>query len=322
MKRKFTLLAAIFAFTGLTSYSQVNLIEGWDFDNSGIATFSYEDHTCPVYLDGWDVVEGVDPSDADSFNPDDFNNTNLNRWAVRAEMLYQEEPEDGNYQHVRIQRYEWMKDAGWLHYFGPEQTVNIEGGQAYTLRFDYRVNPAQDTTSLSGYQEEDGFATDTVPAALLIKIEGFPDSIIPLQSRAHLDWNKDDINKNWDKKTIVYTTPNNVEKMTICLGVRSGKIKEWGGNINMWMDIDNVELYKGELQSITEGIATKLNVYSQNNSICINGLEGDNTVYIYSVSGVVVKTQQTVSESIEIPIEGKGLYFVKVGADSYKVIVR
>lgn len=318
MKRKFTLLATVIAFSSLSSFSQVNLINEGGFEESSIPTFSYENHTCPVYLPGWDLMEG---KNLDNLNFEDFNNENLNRWAVRAEMLYEEEPDDNNYQHVRIQRYEWMKDAGWIHYFGPQQTVNIEGGQPYTLKFDYRVNPTQDTTNMSGFQEADGFATDSVPAAVVIKIEGFPDSIIPLKARAHANWNKEDINKNWDKKTLVYTTPNNVEKMTICLAVKSGKIYDWGGNINMWMDIDNVELYKGASQSITEDKTTNLNIYAQNNSINIAGLDGSNTLYIYNVSGVLIKSLQTSDEKVEIPVN-KGLYIVKVGTNSSKVIIR
>lgn len=319
MKRKFTLLVAMAAFSGLASFSQVNLIEEGGFEDASILTFSYENHTCPVYLPGWDLKAD---RTIDNLDMEDFNNENLNRWAVRAEMLYEEEPDDNNYQHVRIQRYEWMKDAGWINYFGPQQTVEVEGGQTYTLKFDYRVNPAQDTISGSGFQESDGFATDTIPAAIVIKIEGFADSIIPLYSRAHSEWNKDDINKNWDKKTFEYKTPNNIEHMTICLGVKSGKIYDWGGNINMWMDVDNVELYKGSSSSIENENATELGIYASNNTIRIAGLAGNNTIYIYEASGRLVKNLQTTNESLEIPVEGKGLYIVRVGAQSSKVIVQ
>ncbi|MFV0469533.1 MAG: T9SS type A sorting domain-containing protein [Dysgonomonas sp.] len=318
MKRKFTILSfALLAYAG-SSFAQTNLIQQGDFEEPSIETFVYENHTCPVYVPGWDFKED---RNLDNLDPSDFNNNYLNKWSVRAEMLYEEAPEDNNYQHIRLQRYEWQQAAGWIDWFGLDQTVTIKPGTDYTLTFNYRINPGQDTTTGSGFNEADGFATIDVPAAVVLIIPDMPDSIIPLTARAHANWDKTDINKNWDTMNLVYKTPNNVDKMTVRLAVKSGQVYSWGGNINMWMDIDNVSLVEGSGSSISVAEAQNVKISSYASTIYVKELVGNNTVSVYSTSGQLIKSITTSNSSLEIPILQKGIYIVKVGTKSAKVII-
>lgn len=314
-----SLFVAFIATFGSYTVSAQNLVNGGDFEDPSIETFTYEGHTCPVYLPGWDLKSGTT---IDNLNYDDFNNENLNKWSVRGEMLYEESPEDDNYQHLRIQRYEWMQDAGWIDYFGIQQTIAVEAGKTYTLKFDYRVNPPQDTTTNSGFQEADGFATDTVPAFFIFRIAEFPDSIIPLVAREHQNWDKTDINNNWDKFEMEYTVPNNVESLTLFFAVKSGKIYDWGGNINMWMDIDNVSFGDRSNSSVHEPNAPNIKTYSNKGNIIVTGLETDNVINIYNVSGQLLNSVHTSDKTVEIPMSLKGFYILKIGNQTAKVLVK
>jgi hypothetical protein len=63
-----------------------------------------------------------------------------------------------------------------------------------------------------------------------------------------------------------------------------------------------------------------LKIIVRNNSIIVNGLTGANNINIYSITGTHIKSIQTSAESINIPIQGKGVYIVRVGTKSVKVI--
>lgn len=319
MKKRFTFLfSALFAFI-CTTTSQQNLIQQGDFEEPGIETFVYEGHTCPIYLPGWDFKED---RNIDNLALDDFNNNYINKWSVRAEMLYEEAPEDDNYQHLRLQRYEWQSAAGWIEWFGIDQTVNIKPETTYTLTFDYRINPAQDTTEVSNFKEADGFATIEVPAAVVFIIPDMEDSVVVLESRTFNNWDKEDLNKNWDTKKILYKTPANVDKMTVRLAVKSGQVYDWGGNINMWMDIDNVSLVEGNNSSIeSTSVSNKFTARSYESGILVNGLSGENQVSVFNLSGQLVKSVSASEPSLYIPFNQKGIFLVKVGSNSVKVIL-
>lgn len=313
MKLKTTsFFLAIFMSFGV-SYAQVNLIKGGDFEDPGIQTFSYESHTCPVYLPGWDFTPG---KTLDNLDPLTFNNANVNPWNVRLEMLYVEAPLDNNYQHIRVQRYEWN---GWWADQGLTQTVKVQSNQSYTLSFDCRINPGAIADTL--FREVNGFASIETPTFLIYRIKNMPDSIITLKAMDIKRWDKTNLNRNWERKAFTYTTPNNVDSLTILLAIRGGKVVSWGGNINMWMDIDNISLVKAGINAVENTRESNVKYLVHNNTVILSGLSGQNNIRVYSAGGSCIKSLQTSSESVNIPIQGKGAYILRIGEKSLKIIL-
>lgn len=313
MKLKITNLFVTLLMSYGVSFAQDNLIQGGDFEDPSIQTFSYENHTCPTYVPGWDFAPG---KNIDNLDPTTLNNANVNQWNVRLEMLYEEAPEDNNYQHIRVQRYEWN---GWWDNEGLTQTVKIEPQQTYTLSFDCRINPG--ATTDAGFTEADGFATEETPTFLIYRIKDIPDSIVTLKAMDITQWDKANINNNWERKVFTYQTPNNVDSLTILLAIRGGKVFSWGGNINMWMDIDNVSFVKGAPNALKNTESSDIKVAVNKNLISLRDLTGQNNISIFTVSGQLIKSIQTTSETVNIPVLSKGVYIVHVGTKSIKVIV-
>jgi hypothetical protein len=72
-----------------------------------------------------------------------------------------------------------------------------------------------------------------------------------------------------------------------------------------------------ELTSINSGVK----VYSAHSEIIIEGTAARETVTLYSIKGKQLKTIVPTGERLNIPVDKQGIYLVKIGGKTYKVVV-
>lgn len=343
MKKIYSLLLMSLVYFSVSN-AQENLIIGGDFEDVNILTFGNDSK--PVYLPGWDLLDGKSVDDLD-YNY--YNNVGFDMWSVNACMLYEEEPigeNQDNYQHLRLKRYDW---DGWWGDFGPTQTIPVTPQTKYQISFDCRINPKCRTQwdyeegvdyeteeelqeLLLGFGIGDGFAGSYPSSSVIIKDgkeymdeTGFvhtSDSVISLHHMNHLEWDKENLNNNWERKTFVFETLPTMTELKIKFSLKGSKPNPWNGNFNVWMDLDNIEMYE---YTGTNGIAevsknSNVTISNWDKNIKISGLKGENRIEIFTLSGSVVKSFISNEESVLIPIQ-EGVYIVRVGDIAKKVIL-
>jgi len=72
-----------------------------------------------------------------------------------------------------------------------------------------------------------------------------------------------------------------------------------------------------DVTSITSGVK----VYSTRSEIIVEGTAAREIVTLYSISGKQLKTVVSTGEKLNIPVDKQGIYLVKVGGKTYKVVV-
>ena len=111
-------------------------------------------------------------------------------------------------------------------------------------------------------------------------------------------------------------------KAIVKLGETGGYVYDWGGNINLWADFDEVRLV-----DITTGTSLKQwraeDMQSshpvQGAAVSVSGLEAGSELAVYNVTGSLVSSFRAESDEETVYLPGKGIYIVKNG-DSRKVL--
>ncbi|MCR5453828.1 MAG: T9SS type A sorting domain-containing protein, partial [Bacteroidales bacterium] len=85
------------------------------------------------------------------------------------------------------------------------------------------------------------------------------------------------------------------------------------------MDEDFNEIYD-PTTPVSEMPANNTKIWAANQNIIVEN--SYNTIYIADISGRIVKTLNATSDRTEIPIQKQGIYIVKTGATTQKVIIR
>lgn len=322
MKKNFTLImAALFSGCFALSAQEENLLEEGDFESIDINFFSYENSLqCPIYIPGWDLQSGIEVPDG--LKQDDYNNYGLEKWNIRAEINYVVDPTEDNYQYLRLQRYEW--NGWWDGSAGIRQTVAVVPNTTYKLSFMARVNPGQvkdgEGNPVSGLGEEDGFGTEDLEAFCRFIAEDHEDVVNDIKGMSAGQWDKENPDGNWKEYSFEYTAPEDVTSLAVSFGMYGGKVFEWGGNIHMYMDIDNVKLV-GNSSSISTLAASQLKVVTDQGNIRISGIEGVNEAAVYNVAGQLMKNVSVDGGKAEFEMPA-GLYLIGVGRETLKVTVK
>jgi len=68
-------------------------------------------------------------------------------------------------------------------------------------------------------------------------------------------------------------------------------------------------------------ITSRVKVYSARSSIIVEGTALQETVTLYSITGKHLKTNVSTGERLNMPVDKQGIYLVKTGGKTYKVVV-
>jgi len=81
-----------------------------------------------------------------------------------------------------------------------------------------------------------------------------------------------------------------------------------------------IQKTKVEITDVTS-IASGVKVYSAGSEIIVEGTAPRETVTLYSITGKQLKTVVSSGEKLNIPVDKQGIYLVKIGGKTYKVVV-
>jgi len=82
-----------------------------------------------------------------------------------------------------------------------------------------------------------------------------------------------------------------------------------------------IQKFKDDYNTDITGIASDVKVYSARSEIIVEGMAPRETVTLYSISGKQLKTVVSKGEKLNIPVDKQGIYLVKTGGKTYKVVV-
>ena len=217
---------------------------------------------------------------------DDYNNTGLNKYMVRGQIGYYPAGSDtakaGNKQYIRIARYEWTKPNEWFGDGGLQQTIDVKPSRKYELTFLYRLSAHAENGTI-------------VPAWVAFEEVGKTATKKKLYN---------ELDEKWVEKSYTFTTSADATKAIVKLGVTGGYVYDWGGNINLWADFDEVRLV-----DITTGTSLK--------QLLTEDMQISYTVY--NVTGSLVSSFRAESDEETVYLPGNGIYIVKNG-DLRKVL--
>lgn len=80
-------------------------------------------------------------------------------------------------------------------------------------------------------------------------------------------------------------------------------------------------IYVERAVNVEEYAARNFTVYTLGKAIMVNGLESGDQVSVYSSDGALTMTRKADGYQMRLPIEDKGAYIVKIGEESYKVVL-
>ncbi len=287
--KKVTLLF-ICIFVVLTAkISAQNLIGNGDFEATDYEVFTYESHSCPSLISGWD--------EKDQYYSNDFSNVGLDMYNVRAQLLPHEAVADpikeGNITYLRLQRYEWN---GWSD-CGLRQTVkNVVPGKTY--KFSCLCRMTSDSKGVPAWIDfyENG-------------IDGTKIKRVDLAATYPAD-------ENWYQVDETIGLTDAATTLTVYLGVTGGKYYA-GSNVNnsnMWVDFDNVSLVDAASVGINAPRLSSIQVLNGDKEITIEGTQNGDNIRIFNVFGVCVEALNATSTGLTIPTTKyeKGLYVVSI----------
>ena len=307
--KKLTSFLCVLSLAGTTSLmaqndAQANLLSNPGFEDTEFQTFSYDNNSvknCISYVAGWDAPNK--PGDAE-YKKDDYNNTGLNKYMVRGQIGYYPAGSDtakaGNKQYIRIARYEWTKPNEWFGDGGLQQTIDVKPSRKYELTFLYRLSAHAENGTI-------------VPAWVAFEEVGKTATKKKLYN---------ELDEKWVEKSYTFTTSADATKAIVKLGVTGGYVYDWGGNINLWADFDEVRLVDittgtSLKQLLTEDMQISYTV--QGAAVNFSGLEAGSELAVYNVTGSLVSSFRAESDEETVYLPGKGIYIVKNG-DRRKVL--
>ncbi len=307
--KKLTSFLCVLSLAGTTSLmaqndAQANLLSNPGFEDTEFQTFSYDNNSvknCISYVAGWDATNK--PGDVE-YKKDDYNNTGLNKYMVRGQIGYYPAGSDtakaGNKQYIRIARYEWTKPNEWFGDGGLQQTIDVKPSRKYELTFLYRLSAHAENGTI-------------VPAWVAFEEVGKTATKKKLYN---------ELDEKWVEKSYTFTTSADATKAIVKLGVTGGYVYDWGGNINLWADFDEVRLVDittgtSLKQLLTEDMQISYTV--QGAAVNFSGLEAGSELAVYNVTGSLVSSFRAESDEETVYLPGKGIYIVKNG-DRRKVL--
>lgn len=290
--KKLTTLLTVFSFAGplfLQAQNNVsnNLLLNPGFEDTEYQVFKYESvDNCINYIADWDVTSK--PGD-ETFRMEDYNNAGLNKYMVRGQVGYYPADSDtakaGNKQYIRIARYEWTKPTEWYGDGGIQQTIDVLPSHKYELTFLYRLSAHSENGTI-------------VPA--WVAFEEIGKDAIKKKLYNNLD-------EKWIRKTYTFTTGEDATKAIVKLGVTGGYIWDWGGNIQLWADFDEVNL-----TDVTSGTSVKslscedsqIHYTIEGSTVSLDGLDAGKELIVYNIVGTLVSSFRVTSDSETIYLPG------------------
>lgn len=298
---------ASLSFTGTASLmaqsgTSANLLVNSDFEDTDFQVFKYESvENCINYVAGWDAT--AKPGD-DGFRLKDYNNEGLNKYMIRGQVGYYPADSDtaksGNKQYIRIARYEWTKPSEWFGDGGLQQTIDVLPSHKYELTFRYR---------LSAHAE----AGTIVPAWVAFQEVGQTTAKKKLYNN---------LDEKWAEKSYTFTTSATATKAIVKLGVTGGYIYDWGGNMRLWADFDEVRLVDVTAGTSIERLSgedTQIHYTVQGDAVHLRGLDRGSALAVYNVAGSLVSSFSAASAEETVYLPCKGVYIIKNG-DKRKVL--
>jgi hypothetical protein len=112
------------------------------------------------------------------------------------------------------------------------------------------------------------------------------------------------------------TVFDQVNKNTCVLHVPTGKESLYAGAVQ-WKDFLNI---KGDVTAVFNATASKLKINTSNGKAEISGLPQGASVAVYNLQGAAIYSQKATEESVSLNLPARGVYVVKVGNESVKLI--
>ena len=193
----------------------------------------------------------------------------------------------GNKQYIRIARYEWTKPNEWFGDGGLQQTIDVKPSRKYELTFLYRLSAHAENGTI-------------VPAWVAFEEVGKTATKKKLYN---------ELDEKWVEKSYTFTTSADATKAIVKLGVTGGYVYDWGGNINLWADFDEVRLVDittgtSLKQLLTEDMQISYTV--QGAAVNFSGLEAGSELAVYNVTGSLVSSFRAESDEETVYLPGKG----------------
>ncbi len=307
--KKITFIMSLFLFFSVSVNAEENLLKNGDFE-SEISQEDYFDFegttTCPLLIPDWDPVP------EDSIKDNTFNNARspfeprvgIDRWngfpTVEQHVELDFQLED-NYQFLRIQTYAWNSWADT----GLCQTIPLVSGGTYSISFLYRISNIASKPTPPFIKIFEGF-----------DYEEYKNLTTPADSAQYRDnclkFTYDLVNNHdgaWYEDSFEFTSTN-ASPTTIYVGQASTFDL---GNLNCWVDFDNIVLKKVEGSGLNDAKLNKNNIkYSINGSmVSLSNIESIK-VSIYSITGALVKSVKADAGKASFSLD-KGLYIIKDG---------
>ena len=94
--------------------------------------------------------------------------------------------------------------------------------------------------------------------------------------------------------------------------------KELYEKANVWKDFQIIEHIPTSLTDIKE--KSTLNIYTTDKTIFVENVK-DSTIAVYSTQGQLITSAKNVTETFKIVVPQAGIYIVRVGGESWKVVV-
>jgi len=102
------------------------------------------------------------------------------------------------------------------------------------------------------------------------------------------------------------------------LFVPSGTISKYK-NSEVWKEFNNIR--EGIPSSINTDKTSLIKIYAESNSIIVQDAEIGETISVYSESGILIKNIKATDNINRIELSDKGIYIVRIGNQSFKVIL-
>ncbi len=306
---KHLLLLCLMCAGSVAMAQNENMLQNPGFEDTNYEVFKYESvENCPDYVAGWNVMHERDDAD---FKVGDYNNEGLSKYQIRAQMGYydetSEQAQSGNKQYIRISIYEWLKAAEWHGDGGMMQTVDVTPSHSYTLSFLYRCS-------------DNVIDSDVVRPWVAFQEEGTEIEHKKIQNMMDREL--------WVEKNFDFTTSETATRATVWLGLTGMSFYEWGGQIDMWTDFDDVVLIDNgpiEESGIEDVVAgDEISVFAQGGEVVVDGIEAGEKVTIYNLVGGVVAAGYAEGSQAVLQMPKPGVYIVKPGnkGKARKVVVR
>jgi hypothetical protein len=90
---------------------------------------------------------------------------------------------------------------------------------------------------------------------------------------------------------------------------------------NVWAQSnEDLYYYNNQSNAVFNATASNIKVTIENGTAIISGLTQGEYLAVYNLQGVTIYSQKVTSETVSVNLPGHGVYLVKVGSESVKVV--